>query len=400
MNSASYCAAPFVHIYSDSSGEYKLCCQAIGSRHAVKDFNSNTHTPFDYFLSDEMENIRDKMVAGELIEGCEKCYRYDSLGQESQRKRFNDRAKDELGFYPVDVQEVELKLRIFGNHCNLSCYMCIPYNSSTRTKELKEIDIYDSFGAGKIFDAAIELNQWRKTQNDIIKNIDKVKKIRITGGEPFLLPRHYKFLDSIPDEYARNLHIIYDTNFTTLTYKDKSIFDILERFERITFSISCDHYEDKLAWIRYPIDVYQFEKNLETVLNHPKSVSEGERITNGTYKINDLKVSVSILNAEDLYDIKRYYHNKFGLGVNFANIVVGPEMLSIKNHPRKVELIEQYKDDPAMYNVISHLYHEYDKNQWNRGIHYLETLDKHRKTNYKKLWPNIQRIDNIEVLNL
>jgi organic radical activating enzyme len=390
----TYCAAAFKHIYSNSAGIYKLCCHAHDRLNAVKNFNTRDHSPFEFFNSDQMEDIRQKMIDGQPISGCEKCYDIEKEGFRSPRQyRFN--AKQDV--LPMDVEDVELKLRIFGNHCNLSCYMCIPYNSSTRTKELKEIGIYDDY-TKKSFDAAIKLDQWDKIHKDVIDNIDKVGRIRITGGEPFLLPRHYKFLNDIPDEYAENIIVMYDTNFTNIEYKGKSIFDHLERFKRVTFAISCDHFGDKLSWIRYPIDVAQFERNLDTIINHPKSIHYNKRVKDGTFKINELKCTTSILNVADLYEIKEYYHNKFGLKINFDNIVNTPFHLNIKNHPDKERLIELYKNDPEMNSVMKNLRQESDKAQWNQGIHYLEILDQHRGTDYTKLWPDYKKIDNIPMV--
>jgi organic radical activating enzyme len=390
----TYCAAAFNHIYSNSSGTYKLCCHTNERLNPLKNFNSKTHTPFEYFNSEEMDNIRQKMIDGEQISGCEKCYEAEENGFKSPRQyRFNSK----LDILPFDVEDVELKLRIFGNHCNLSCYMCIPYNSSTRTKELKEIGIYDEY-AKKSFDAAINLNQWDNIHNDIINNIHKVGRIRITGGEPFLLPRHYKFLNDIPDEYAKNIIIMYDTNFTNIEYKGKSIFDHLERFKRVTFSVSCDHFGDKLSWIRYPIDVKQFEENLKILINHPKSVHQAKRAKDGIFKINELKCTTSILNVEDLYEIKSYYENNFRLIVNFDNVVNSPHHLNIRNHPNKQELIEKYKNDPAMNSVVKNLSQSSDKTLWNQGIHYLEILDNHRGSDYTKYWPELKKVDNIPMV--
>ena len=36
-----------------------------------------------------------------------------------------------------EVKNVITKLKNFGSRCNLGCYMCRPYDSSTRRQELK-----------------------------------------------------------------------------------------------------------------------------------------------------------------------------------------------------------------------------------------------------------------------
>lgn len=379
----TYCSAAFCHIYSDSKGQYKLCCHAYDHLNELKKFNSKTHTPFEYFLSDELEDIRNRMLSGEKIGGCEKCYELEDAGFQSPRI-FRYHSDKITMFEPRDI---ELKLRIFGNNCNLACYMCIPFNSSTRTRELKEMGIFDEISKGKVFDADITKDQWEKMYQEILDNIHMVGDIHLTGGEPFLLHKHYKFIKSIPDEHAKHIHLTYDTNFTNIKYKGKYIFEYLEKFKSAVFNISCDHYGDKLSWIRYPIDVQQFEDNIRYFQNNtPKNM-----------KINRLNCTVSILNVEDLDAIKDYYRHNFDLDVNFNNIVNTPYYLNIKNHPRKKELIEKYRSNPEYSQAIVRLERPAVMDQWNYGIDYIKKLDDHRKTQFEKLWPNYIKVNSLEV---
>ena len=64
----TYCTAPFHQIYCDNGGRYRLCCHG-GVNKTIAKFKSSTHTPFEYFLSDEMEQIRQDMVEGKNIAG-------------------------------------------------------------------------------------------------------------------------------------------------------------------------------------------------------------------------------------------------------------------------------------------------------------------------------------------
>lgn len=381
----TYCTAPFHHIYSDSTGEYRLCCHAYMHTNEVKQFNSKTHAPFEYFMSEAMEEVRNKMMSGEKVGGCEKCYEIEDRGFQSPRQfRYKSETAREF-----EVRNVELKLRIFGNHCNLSCYMCIPYNSSTRTKELKEIGIYDEISKGKKFDARINRNQWEVISKDILENIDIVGHIHITGGEPFLLPKHYNFIESIPEEAAARITLTYDTNFTTIEYKNKSIFEYLKKFKEVKFNVSCDHYGDKLEWIRYPIDVKAFESNLRS--------PELKKYSN--MRINGLNVTASILNVEDLCEIRDYYMDNFGLECDFKNVVNTPSYLNVKNHPRRDELISKYKDLPEFNSISMNLAKPYSAKEWNYGMWYIKKLDSHRNTDYTKLW-DYKEVDLIDVVNV
>ena len=63
----------------------------------------------------------------------------------------------------------------------------------------------------------------------IIENIDKVSVMHITGGEPLQLPKHWEMLNRIPDEYAKQIELHYDTNFTKLQYKNQKSATIFQK---------------------------------------------------------------------------------------------------------------------------------------------------------------------------
>ena len=82
--------------------------------------------------------------------------------------------------------------------------------------------------------------------------------------------------------------------------------DLKEKFKTVRFGISCDHFGEKLEYIRYPIDHKQFEENLKFIIeNFPHSI-------NGT---------VGLLNIDELDEIEEYYKN-LGAKMNFNNIVI------------------------------------------------------------------------------
>jgi organic radical activating enzyme len=381
QTSNTYCSVAFYHIYSSSEGQYKLCCH---SHSDISQYSPNETLPFEYFFSDEMENIRDKMLSGKKISGCEVCYDIEKSGYASPRIRKYNKYKN-----LTTIGEIQLKLRIFGNYCNLACYMCFPFNSSTRAKELKEIGIYDEISRGSNYGVSINYNNWKRVKQNVLDNIHLIESLHLTGGEPLQLPRQYEFLDEIPDECAKKITLTYDTNLTQLGHKGKHIFDYALKFKKIHFSVSSDHFGKKLEWIRYPIDYKQFEDNIREVQNY-----------RGNMRIDAINLSVSILNVEDLYEIEEYYRSNFGLETKFNIVVEKPYYLNIKNHPLKDQLYDKYKDDPKMSLVCKNLLQATDARQWNKGIDYIHTLNNHRKMNFSELWPDYKNVDMIHVINI
>jgi len=380
-DNGSYCPLIFNEIYADSSGEYRLCCHAR-STETSKKYKSQTHKPFEYFNSPEMEDKRDKVLSGAKLPECVTCYKQEEVNPdgESYRQRKLRQYSNQL---PTYVDKVNLKLRINGTYCNLSCYMCIPYNSSTRRNEMNKIypEGWDFFSSSKF--ESVKHKEYDMIVNDIIDNIEKVNKIHITGGEPLQLPKHWELIERIPPEHAKNIELVYDTNLTELRYKNHSVFEIEDKFKSVIWGVSCDHYQDKLSWIRYPIQVKQFEKNLKEMLDN------GFRI--------DLNCTISILNIFDLWNIYKYYRDNFGLHMNFNSIVNTPNFLSIKNLPRKTKnkLLEYYK--MPLYDrrgidrfqlIRTHLKLDGDETLLNQAFDYIERLSANRNFDWKKLWPD------------
>ena len=361
----SYCAMPFKEIYGDNAGRYKLCCHA--KKMNWKYTTANT-TPFKYFFSPEMEEIRNKMLSGVKIKECQVCYDLEASGGESYR---TDKYRKKYGI-DIEPRGIGLKLRINGTFCNLGCYMCHPHNSSTRRNELKEVfgSVKEGFGPSAEVQP-MKYKEWNDTVNDILENINLVKYMNITGGEPLQLPAHWKLLDMIPDEHKKRITLSYDTNLTELKYKKWSIFDYVDKFKSLRLGVSADHIKEKESWMRYPKDVKKFENNLREA----KSI------------IKQINCSVSLLNVFDLYEIRDYNWDNFGIKTTFMNIVRGPEYLSIRNLDQKDKdmLIKKYENiDNGMYIKDELLLKPTHKLDVMRN--YCDKLSKHRNFDWRKLW--------------
>ena len=364
----SYCPAAFREIYVDGSGQYKPCCY-FGKNDDLKKYKDDTTLPFEFFFSKEMEDMRNKMYAGEPIKGCETCVQMEKrVGSSYRTKRYIRKFN-----FVSDIEDIQLKLRVNGSYCNLGCYMCFPNNSSTRRNELTAVygkDYNKMSGFEKPYNA-VKHEQWNKIMNNIVENIDLVGYIKMTGGEPLQLPKHWEFIDRIPDDAAKRIMLSYDTNYTKIRYKNRSIYEVVDKFKNVHIGVSCDHFGDKLKWIRYPIDVKEFEDNLKEA----------------GHLVNYLNCTVSILNVFDILEIQKYYRNNFNLLVTFHNIARGPQMLSICNLPYNIkqELIEKYKDFPFVVDELK-------KPSWGlyeKGLEYCQKLSDHRGFQFRELWPEL-----------
>ena len=373
----TYCPVLFDTIYSSNRDDsYNLCCYARGSLPLANKYKQSTHTPFEFFLSDEMNEIRRKSLNNEKIDECQRCYDEEDRINFSSRIRYIDQYKDR-GYFPKEVGRIEFKLRHFGNYCNLSCVMCNPWNSSTRAKELEDVGMTKTIteGYGDYYYENLDYKTYENFKNSIIKNIHLIDRFLITGGEPLQMPKLWQFLvDDIPDDQAKRIKLIFDTNLTKLTFKNKYVFDdLVKKYERVMLNVSCDNYQDKLAFMRYPIDVDEFENNLMSYHKY----------------VNNIQISVSTLNVLDLDKIYEYYQNNFKLKVVSLSYVQGPLILSVRNFTDKVkkELLEKYDYlEPKNKMFFNELKKDPYLNANKKCINYLNSLGKHRNIDWSKMW--------------
>ena len=368
----SYCPLPFKEIYTDHDGNYKLCCHARITKKAVV----NETLPFDWFFSDYLEDVRQKMIEGEILSECNKCTLMEKYGSSHRQKAISEHG------LKSDVEKVRLKLRINGSACNLACYMCHPYNSSERRKEFKAIwgKNIDNYFLTKgdndpskikfsMWDVPIKRNNWNDIVNNILDNIHLIDNIHMTGGEPLQLPRHWELVDKIPSEFAKNIKLTYDSNITKLNYKNHHILDLKDKFGDIFIGCSADHYGKKLEYMRYPIDHKVFEENLKFVAK------------NFRYSLN---ITVALLNINDLEEIVEYYNN-LGITNIYYGVLTVPRILSIRNVSDKHKKIFNEKYSHSKYHLILSELNKpiYNKNWYDVFSDYMNKLYGYRNLDWE-----------------
>lgn len=381
----SICAKAWKEIYADNLGRYRLCCHADWTkRFSLED----EIQPFEYFLSDEIEDIRQKMIEGELIPECKTCHMQEKLGSESYRIK-HSKTLWERGGFDDKIQGVTLKVRAFGSFCNLSCVMCHPQNSSERRRELNaefksDEDKEFLWHIGLPLQGAL---RFKKSEYDaymqhILDHIHLVEKLQMMGGETLQLPKYWEFLEAIPKEHAKRITVGQETNLTQLGLGNKNVLDIADKFKQMYVGISVDHYGIKNEYLRYPVDQTVFENNLHTVVESGKVY----------YQLN---ATVSILNIQDLFDIHKYYFDKFDTNITFHNIVRGPGILSVRNLPQKMKdkYIEKY--DYHFPFVSAELRRPIDERErWKSALTYLDRMYLYRGLDWRPLWQDL--IDEVE----
>jgi organic radical activating enzyme len=302
---------PFVGFQNTHRGN-RLCCVAKGlHKESVKEF----------WNSDYIKTVRDKMVKGEKLQECTKCYVDESQGKISLRNHYNALYKDsELQDTPT-VMDLD-----FSNLCNLQCVMCGPDRSSQWAKELGDKTV---------------LNISHDQIDELCEISSKIKHITIQGGEPSIMPEFERYF-----EYLYTNGIIGQIEvdcISNLTNTNNKFYELLGKFKTVNLNASIDAYGPANNYIRYPSNFSKIEQNLLSLSKKNLQVN--------------LQISLQVLSMYSFYDFlvwvekiqAAYKQNNKKLGLNLY-FVTDPAHFDIAKAPKilknkMVEDILQYKEN-------------------------------------------------------
>ena len=339
----TYCSLPFREVTINNGDVLQPCCQNYSHQILINESFAKS------FNTGQLEKVRKQMLAGEIVTGCDQCYREESAGLESMRQRS---VKKYGNVENIEIHAIQIQ---FDNLCNLKCRMCSSANSHLLYDD--ELKILGKPISPKKFVAST-------THNDIDKT--HLKEIKLFGGEPLISPRAQEFVKDmvLSNEISRVVVSAY-TNGTVLPTDY-----MLEAFHKCRFldlNVSIDGVGQLNEYIRGKSDFNEIVKNLKfyssLIDSRPKqSTTIGVSTVVNVYNVNKLK-------ALDQFITKEF--PQFELEKKFLSY---PEFLRISCLPK------QYK------NIIEHAVQDYpellqflnkdDNNYFEEFIFYNNSVDK------------------------
>jgi sulfatase maturation enzyme AslB (radical SAM superfamily) len=163
----------------------------------------------------------------------------------------------------------------------------------------------------------------------LIPHLDYVEQIYFAGGEPLMMKEHYNILDELERRGRFDVKLIYNTNFTHVKLKDRTVFDYWKRFTSVAVGASLDDMGPRAEYIRKGTDWAVVESNRRQMLEVCPEV--------------DFYISptLSIMNALHLPDFHRAWVDKGLLrpqDLN-VNILQDPSHLRIDIAPAEYKAI-------------------------------------------------------------
>ena len=431
--SKTFCPLPWIHLATRPNGDVRVCCTANASGAGITDekeaglvkedgvaMNLRDHTIEEVFNSSHMRRTRLQMIKGEVPVSCKKCFAEEEKGITSKRQwetrewatrldlqKLVKQTKED-GTVPVNVPYFDLRL---GNLCQLKCVMCSPHDSSSWIKEwklqypqYKNEELVRDQGWNEEFDYT-----WYKKGSFIESmkgQVENIQELYFAGGEPLLIPEHYKILEFLVEEgFAKDVNLRYNSNGLELPDK---LFELWQHFKEVRFNFSIDAYGQRNNYIRYPSQWEDVAKNL-------KRLDENTRDNT----VINIACAVQLLNAGYIDELAEWKMDQgfskinpsmFGGGIIGTHLVYLPSYLNVRVLPKEAkdwakEKIEKFIDRQKFNLEFNQ--HPYGAQRW-RGLikymeqedwsnklpalqEYLKVTDDRRETDFRKTFPELGR---------
>lgn len=325
MNNDRFCILPWIHLNVEPTGAVKPCCAYNPDQSWHDAMNLKNGSIKELWNSNKMQELRQSFINGEVPLGCQTCKQVDDMNipaQVSYRQHmlnvFEHHRENTLSTTP-EFKLVYWDFR-FSNLCNFKCRMCNHSLSSSWYDDLSE----DTKSVTTKF---LNIDNFK---NDLVNNIDNfipiVEEIYFAGGEPLLMPEHYEILKKLIDHNRTDVRLRYNTNLSTLSYKNVDFIELWSKFDNVQLFISIDGVEENAEYTRHGTKWNNIEKNLQRVLS----------TDNLDYRID---VTGHILNA---FHLPNFLDKLIQYNVKFENILfktlLYPEHLRVSILPKHLKI--------------------------------------------------------------
>ena len=241
MISPTFCPLPFNHIFIHPTSRAGVCCAySRGYNDKDKTQHGGKFLPLigeydnleDHLKHPYIKDVQQKMLAGEKVFGCDRCYFEEEHGIQSLRQKELELLNSPWGYDSIIPNLTNPKLNYievtFGNFCNLACRTC---NSELSHSWIEDNELLKQHGL-RSYSTTERLNLGRDWKEDDFKDLEYLK---ISGGEPMLHPDWFKFIDKIEPS---NIEMFIFTNASWIP-KQRHL-DILQKFKRCQIFLSID----------------------------------------------------------------------------------------------------------------------------------------------------------------
>jgi MoaA/NifB/PqqE/SkfB family radical SAM enzyme len=379
--------------------------------------NLRDHTIEEVWNSDQIKETRLEMMKSQKPASCSKCYQEEQNGIVSKRlwetEVWRERVDldsivkqtNEDGSLPVNIPYFDLRL---GNLCQLKCIMCSPHDSSSWIKDWKlQFPKYRTIELrqDQEWDQQYDYTWYQKGSflSTMKGQAQYIKELYFAGGEPLLIPEHYKILEfMIETGNAKNCILRYNSNGLELPEK---LFELWHHFKQVKFNFSLDAIGEKNDYIRYPSRWSDVVNNLHRLDTTPNNI------------VVNIACAVQLLNVLYLPELvewkisqnfKKINLPPYGAGLVGTHLVYLPSYLNIRTLPKEIKnqvesninkFLDSYKNKEFLENpyglkrwqgMLQYMHSEDWSHKIPNLVNYLEVCDQNRGTNFRETFPELR----------
>ena len=396
--SKTFCMYPWTHLNATPLGNIFPCCS---NDYTMPIANTAEVSLTEAFNGEFMKNLRMDMLNEKHHKICDFCYSHEEAGPHSFRRysieHFGKYFDESLEMTHEDGHVDEMKMRYFdirfSNICNFKCRSCGSEFSSQWALEDKKSWKPDG-------PVVIHVdNEKGGVLEEIIDQVDHIDIAYFAGGEPLITPEHYVILEELIRKGKTDTVLRYNTNASTVSYKDKDIFALWKHFDKVEVSCSIDHFGQRAECMRHGTDWGRVEANL-------KKFRATEHIS---FQMNTV---LSIMNYYTLYEFFEYmsgvglldydkdFYNSLYLAANPKHYCAQALPKSMKE-TAKAKLMGMYQGERAIDGLIKSGVGFADQNDTWEDVkkdffHMTYRLNKLRGEDFFDAFPELKPLQDME----
>jgi organic radical activating enzyme len=400
MKKRFICNLPWDHLSVFPHSTSSVCCEAKHSNGAPghakniidgknKHLSVKTNSIEEIINSDSYKKIRKEMLEGKVPEACEGCWKTEQAGGKSKRVRESWReinhdsltAKD--GTIVPNLFTVELRL---GNYCNLKCRTCNAESSTSWISDYRKLKnkVHLASGYDSLIHSESTSYDWvddPKFYDQLIKHSPNIKSFFISGGEPFLVPKHFYLLERLIEESRTDIEISYHTNLNYDITKIVKSLEILKNFKKVTLNFSIDDVGERNTYIRSQSNWNLMIKNLQ-IFNNEYPFK---------YNITQTFNAYNFFYAEEL----ELFLKKEGIDIPiFPNHVhapayLSPNVFSKDQRQGKIDSIKGVVSENLYNDLYGRYYNSESNGLYNEFVKFTNEVDTVRLENINQIFPRI-----------
>jgi len=270
INKDFYCSQKFWWLSVNvEKWQTSSCCAATPQKINLDWLKTNTG---DLFNTPELQQERIMMLNNEPVDSCLKsCWAPEKQNLPSRRLTTHS---NKLTHTSIDSTPEILNIQL-GSQCNMTCVYCCKHYSSAWSQDILNNGTYNvvvnddrftinttdkvlqQLSHNQISESATSKLLFQEIEN--ISKTQNLKRIEISGGEPFLYNNLSEIINALPD----NVDIMIFSGLGVDQGRFKKELSKISLKKNITVVISAENIESMYEFVRYGNTWARFIKNIE-----------------------------------------------------------------------------------------------------------------------------------------